>query len=87
MHGDRVRCDSTSSMALTPSTNFWQSRQGRPYDSPAAPRLHITMAKKKKSAQTEAGAASTPPPASNGSAEKKPAGEPSTSALIICRNK
>ena len=39
-----------------------------------------SMARKKKSAQTDA----TPP--ANGSA-KKVAGEPSTSALIICRNK
>lgn len=51
------------------------------------------MAKKKKSAQTDGApngeALSTPPPATNGStaAGKKPVNEPSTSALIICRNK
>ncbi|KAL1798627.1 hypothetical protein ACET3X_002664 [Alternaria dauci] len=50
------------------------------------------MARKKKSAQADAApsgsASSTPTPASNGAAPaKKAAGEPSTSALIICRNK
>jgi hypothetical protein len=50
------------------------------------------MARKKKSAQPDAAtngsASSTPPAAPNGAAAaKKPAGEPSTSALIICRNK
>lgn len=54
---------------------------------------HWNMARKKKIAQAEAAAngsaSSTPPPAaSNGaSTAKKPANEPSTSALIICRNK
>ncbi|CAA9964766.1 hypothetical protein PTMSG1_08125 [Pyrenophora teres f. maculata] len=51
------------------------------------------MARKKKSAQADAvlngSASSTPPPAANGpgGAAKKAANEPSTSALIICRNK
>ncbi|KAF1846483.1 uncharacterized protein K460DRAFT_417547 [Cucurbitaria berberidis CBS 394.84] len=53
------------------------------------------MARKKKSAQTDAAtpdsASGTPPlpPPANGAAAppKKPANEPSTSALIICRNK
>ncbi|KAF2029625.1 hypothetical protein EK21DRAFT_67318 [Setomelanomma holmii] len=50
------------------------------------------MTRKKKSAQTEAAAngsaSSTPPPAVNGRATaKKGCSEPSTSALIICRNK
>ncbi|KAH7398560.1 hypothetical protein BKA66DRAFT_407732 [Pyrenochaeta sp. MPI-SDFR-AT-0127] len=48
------------------------------------------MARKKKSAQTEAatnGSASTPPAPPHGAGQQKPAHEPSTSALIICRNK
>ncbi|KAF1936242.1 hypothetical protein EJ02DRAFT_359591 [Clathrospora elynae] len=50
------------------------------------------MARKKTSAQADAAtngsASSTPPPAANGTATpKRPANEPSTSALIICRNK
>jgi hypothetical protein len=48
------------------------------------------MARKKKSAQPDSNGDAAPAPA-NGSAStsnaKKPAGEPSTSALIICRNK
>jgi hypothetical protein len=50
------------------------------------------MARKKKSGQldaaTDGSGSSTPAPASNGAAAaKKAANEPSTSALIICRNK
>jgi hypothetical protein len=47
------------------------------------------MAKKKKNAQADAATNGSASPAPNGSApkEKKPAAEPSTSALIICRNK
>ncbi|KAJ4301729.1 hypothetical protein N0V90_003822 [Kalmusia sp. IMI 367209] len=50
------------------------------------------MAKKKKSAQTDALTDATPPgtpqPTANGNGHaKKPPPEPSTSALIICRNK
>lgn len=50
------------------------------------------MAKKKKSAQAEAGgeasfSSGTGNGSPNGTGMKQPAGEPSTSALIICRNK
>ncbi|KAH4106018.1 hypothetical protein HBI37_148090 [Parastagonospora nodorum] len=46
------------------------------------------MARKKKSAAADGeSASSTPPPATSNGGSKKPAHEPSTSALIICRNK
>jgi hypothetical protein len=72
--------------------NFWQDVQANPTFEHRPARIEA-MARKKKSAQTDAApggsAASTPPPPANGAppATKKPANEPSTSALIICRNK
>jgi hypothetical protein len=71
------------------------SRDSAKQTSPAsvAYQRHWNMARNKKSAQADAAAngsapSTPPPPTSNGaSTAKKPAKEPSTSALIICRNK